>query len=144
MKTTLASACILSSLIMGCEVEVDPNAFFPQDYQTNMAQVGACRKSSTHSDPHYLFYVTKTSEAAFTAGMPLPEGTVLLKAQYRDDACEDLNRWTVMKKREAGYDAANFDWEWQNVDTEGKIAEQGKLGYCAACHKVCPESICTK
>ncbi|HMY15620.1 MAG TPA: cytochrome P460 family protein [Polyangium sp.] len=144
MKTALASTCMLGALIMGCQVEIDPNAFFPQDYETQMSLVGDCRVSSTHSDPYYKFYVTTSSKDAFVAGMPLPEGTVLLKAQYRDKTCEELNRWTVMKKREAGFDAANNDWEWQNIDPEGQIAEQGKLGYCASCHTPCPGSVCTK
>jgi hypothetical protein len=48
-----------------------------------------------------------------------------------------------MKKREAGFDVDNFDWEWQNVDGEGQIAETGKIGYCASCHKPCPNAVCS-
>jgi hypothetical protein len=143
MKTYVAPIGLLAVTIMGCEVEIDPNAFFPQDYETSFTQVGDCRKSALHSDPYYLFHVNSTGKEAFTAKLPLPEGTVLLKTQYKDDACTDLDRWTVMKKREAGYDPMNGDWEWQNVDPEGKVAEQGKLSYCKNCHAGCPDKVCT-
>ena len=144
MKKTLPFLSILLFGVAGCEVEIDPNAFFPQDYTTSMVQLGECRESTQHSNPFFLFYITATSKDAFNAGMPLPEGTVVLKAQYNDGECTDLNRWTAMKKREAGYDAANFDWEWQNVDNNGEIAEVGKIGYCASCHKPCPNGVCSK
>lgn len=129
--------------IAGCEVEVDPNAFFPQDYETSFTQLGGCRVSNIHSDPYYELHVTKSSADAFNAGMPLPEGTVLLKTQYKDKDCSDFSRWTVMKKRESGFDAANFDWEWQNVDGQGEIAETGKIEYCGNCHKACPSGVCS-
>lgn len=146
MKTTLLFSSILLFGVAGCEVEVDPNAFFPQDYTTTMTQLGGCRVSSTHSDPYYLLHITSTSKDAFNAGMPLPKDTVVLKTQYHDKDCTDFSRWTVMKKREAGFDTANFDWEWQNVDGEGQIAEQGKIGYCINCHKalMCAEEVCSK
>ena len=144
MKNTwLLSFSILAFGIAGCEVDLDPNAFFPQDYETSFTKLGGCRESARHSDPRYFLYITATSAEAFKAGMPLPEGTVLLKEQYGDNNCEDFSRWTVMKKREAGFDADNFDWEWQNVDGEGEIAETGKIGYCANCHKPCPNAVCS-
>lgn len=128
----------------GCEVQVDPNAFFPQEYKTSFSQLGGCRVSSTHSDPYYLLHITATSKDAFNAGMDLPEGTVLVKTQFNDKDCTDFSRWTVMKKREAGFDTVNHDWEWQNVDGEGQIAETGKIGYCANCHKPCTNGVCSK
>jgi Cytochrome P460 len=143
MKNIWPLFSILAFGIAGCEVEVNPNAFFPQEYDTSFTQVGGCRTSSTHSDPYYTIHITKSSADAFKAKMALPEGTVLVKTQYEDNDCSDFSRWTVMKKREAGFDPDNFDWEWQNVDGEGQIAETGKLGYCATCHKPCPDSICT-
>lgn len=146
MKTYVFCMFLAAVTVMGCnsEVEIDPNAFFPQDYETSFAQIGACRKSAVHSDPHYLLHVNTSSKDAFSAGMPLPEGTVLVKTQYQDDSCSDLSRWTVMKKREAGYDPMNADWEWQNLDGEGKVAEQGKVVYCASCHAGCAGGVCSK
>ena len=145
MKTYLAAIAIVAATVMGCgEVEIDPNAYFPQDYKTSFAQLGACRKSGTHSNPHFLLHITSSSQEAFNAGMPLPEGTVVVKSQYNDDACTDLATWTAMKKREAGFDAANNDWEWQNVNGDGEIVEQGKVGYCASCHAGCPGGVCSK
>lgn len=144
MKKFLPLVPVLLFGIAGCEVTVDPNAFFPQDYTTSMTQLGACRVSSTHSDPYYQLHITKTSTDAFNAGMDLPVDTVLVKTQFDDKDCTDFSRWTVMKKRAAGFDMANSDWEWQNVDGEGQIAETGKLSYCAACHKACANGLCSK
>jgi hypothetical protein len=138
MKHTWPLFSILAFGIAGCEVEVDPNAFFTTDYETSLTQLGECHVSNTHSNPYYKLHITSTSAEAFNAGMPLPEGTVFLKTQYNDKECSDFSRWTAMKKREAGFDADNFDWEWQNVDGEGEIAETGKIGYCATCHKKSP------
>ncbi|HRI64440.1 MAG TPA: cytochrome P460 family protein [Polyangium sp.] len=143
MKNIWPFFSILAFGIAGCEVEIDPNAFFPQEYETSMTQLGACRVSSTHSDPYFKLYITKTSADAFNAQMPLPEGTVLVKVQYDDKECSDFSRWTTMKKREAGFDPNNSDWEWQNVDGEGQIAETGKIEYCATCHKPCPNGVCS-
>jgi hypothetical protein len=143
MKKYAPLLMLLGFGVAGCEVEVDPNAFFPQDYTTSMTQLGGCRVSNTHSDPYYLVHITSTSADAWNAGMDLPVGTVMVKTQYGDNECSDFSRWTVMKKREAGYDPDNFDWEWQNVDGEGQIAETGKIGYCSTCHKPCPNAICT-
>jgi len=147
MKTCLAFVPVLLFAIAGCEVQVDPNAFFPQDYKTSMTQLGACRVSSTHSDPYYQLHITTTSKDAFNGGMDLPEGTVLVKTQYNDKDCTDFSRWTVMKKQATGFDSTSFDWEWQNVDGQGQIAEEGKLGYCKNCHNSipsCTNGVCSK
>jgi len=143
MKRTWPLLSLIAVGLVGCEVEIDPNAFFPQDYETSMTKVGGCRTSQTHSDPYYTFHVSASGVEAFNAGMDVPVGTVLLKAQYKDAECADLDRWTVMKKREVGFDPDNYDWEWQSVDGEGQVAEQGKLSYCKSCHKPCPNGICT-
>lgn len=144
MKKALPFLSILLFGIAGCEVEIDPNAFFPQDYATSLTQLGECRESATHSNPFFLLYITATSKDAFNAGMPVPEGTVIVKAQYDDGECTDLNRWTAMKKREAGFEPMFYDWEWQNVDEKGAIAETGKLSYCKSCHSPCPNGVCSK
>ncbi len=143
MKKALPFLSVLLFGIAGCEVEVDPNAFFPQDYETSFAQLGECRVSSTHSDPYYKFHISPEGKDAFNAGMPVPEGTVLVKTQYDDKDCTTFSRWTVMKKREAGFEPMFFDWEWQSVDGEGQIAEQGKISYCKSCHMPCPNGVCS-
>lgn len=56
MKRTWPLLSLLFVGIIGCEVEIDPNAFFPQDYTTSMTKLGECRPSQTHSDPYYSFY----------------------------------------------------------------------------------------
>lgn len=149
MKTILACMTLVAATLVGCSSEVnvdnlDSNAFFPQDYESSFAQLGACRKSATHSDPYYKLHITASSQDAFAAGMPVPEGTVLVKTQFQDDACTDFSRWTAMKKQTAGFDPTHGDFEWQNIDGEGQIAEQGKLGNCASCHSGCTNTICSK
>ena len=95
-------------------------------------------------EPPESDHITATSKGAFEAGTALPEGTVLAKTQYTDGDCTDLDRWTLMKKREPGFDPTAADWESQNLDGQGLIAETGKIGYCASCHTACNELVCSK
>ena len=45
-------------------------------------------------------------------------------------------RWniTVMKKREAGYDPENNDWEYVTAGPAKGVRYQGKMSLCIDCH----------
>ena len=68
------------------------------------------------------------------SGEPIPEGTVLLKAQHGDAACQNLDRWTVMRKGATGSAPDGGDWEWQVVDGGGDVKMKGQLAMCVSCH----------
>ncbi len=81
-----------------------------------------------------------TSRAAIDAvkkGQPLPSGTVITLADYRDGA---LFRYVVMEKRTgwgAGYppEKRNGDWEFQAFNADRSVNRTENLDRCFSCHK---------
>ena len=80
-------------------------------------------------------YINSVGSAA-SAPLPHPEGTMVVKESFKNDAGEKgkLTGITVMSKREAGYDPENGDWEYLNVKPNLKVSAQGRLSLCVSCH----------
>jgi len=64
----------------------------------------------------------------------LPEGSIVVKEGYSDEAGEELNAITVMERREPGYDPENGDWFWGRFRADGTPTHAGRVGFCADCH----------
>ena len=86
-------------------------------------------------------YVNEVGRPAFAGDgiVPLPEGTIIVKDTYyiaRDGSRG--RRWniTIMKKREAGYDPDNNDWEYATAGPRKFIRYQGTMSLCVDCHVV--------
>jgi len=74
---------------------------------------------------------------------PFPAGTILVKESHKADgngAKGDLANLTIMVKREAGYDAANGNWEYVMTTPAKSVRMQGKLGMCINCHAAAESS----
>jgi hypothetical protein len=111
---------------------------FPDDYASTYQEVRDCRRSPDH-DLNYIRVLASPDAVAPYQGrtLPFPVGAVVLKAEYADDACDDLDRFTVMRKEEAGYAPDSGDWSWQRVSRDFKV-EPIDDARCIGCHALCP------
>jgi hypothetical protein len=138
-KSTLIFLMIAGGFTVGGCYSYEQGTYFPENYRQTYTQVTPCRVSEEHSSPYYLMHVNKEAVDMFKkSGQPYAPGTVMVKGQFDDKECNNLQRWTVMRRHKTG-------WHWQNVKKNGKIAEQGKVAYCMDCHENCDNDlVCTK
>jgi hypothetical protein len=139
--TTSASAWSCLSLVVllaGCPGNgetADP--IFPDGW-TGWTEVRDCRKSPEHDLVYIRILADPTAAATYLdRGGPFPEGSTVLKAEYADAACEDLEGFTAMRKGPPGSAPASGDWTWQRTDPERRVLEDGALEGCIACHAHC-------
>lgn len=109
------------------------------------------RKRNPHASTYITVYVNKIGrEAMFATRAPrFPEGSVIVKEKIEKplspdgldiglpESLEGLkpSLYTLMIKREPGYNPAVGDWEFAVASgKEGRIEAGGKLESCQACH----------
>jgi len=109
------------------------------------------RKRNPHASTYITVYVNKVGrEAMFATGRPrFPEGSVIVKEKIEKPLSPDgynigpaksleglkPSLYTLMIKREPGYNPAVGDWEFAAASgKEGRIEASGKLESCQACH----------
>lgn len=141
LRSARWAACLaFSTLCAGCPgpelPEVEP--VFPADYASTYTEVRDCRRSPDHDLAYIRVLASPEALAAYTArDAAFPEGAVVLKEEFADPACADPTGWTAMRRQSAGYFAAGGDWQWQRVDPDRRVAEDGALPRCAGCHSAC-------
>jgi Cytochrome P460 len=106
------------------------------------APVSADMISPKTRNPHAASYITvyvnnAGREAMFAkTAQRFPEGSIIVKEKFgapSDDRKPLL--YTIMRKREAGYNPQVGDWEFSIVGPDGKeLKETGKLENCQGCH----------
>ena len=70
---------------------------------------------------------------ALVAGTAVPDGGIVVKEGYTDEAGTDLTGVTAMQKI-TGYDADSGDWFWAKYDTAGAASVTGASAGCYGCH----------
>jgi hypothetical protein len=96
------------------------------------------RKKNPHAATYITVYVNKVGrEAMFAKDVQrFPAGSVIVKKKvgtYFEDRKTLL--YTVMKKRESGYNPVVGDWEFLVVSGDGaRLEASGKIESCQACH----------
>jgi len=93
--------------------------------------------ANPHSHKFIGVYVNDVGrQAMMNEKLPhFPPGSVIVKEKLpaKDSSSPEL--LTVMRKREAGYDPEQGDWEYMAVTGDGKTVQaRGKLEKCQACH----------
>jgi Cytochrome P460 len=64
-----------------------------------------------------------------------PEGTIILKEKFKDEAGEKTEFFTGMRKSERGYNPESGDWEYFTLDARGDtVTARGKIESCMDCH----------
>ena len=102
------------------------------------------RKQNPHEATAITVYVNAVGRSAmFTQESPsFPQGSVIVK--QKDDRFTERKiplLYTLMRKREAGYNPTVGDWEFSVVNGDGSTVEAtGKLDNCQGCHIKKPDS----
>ena len=101
--------------------------------------VEAERKKNPHVESYITVYVNKVGrEAMFAKDVQrFPAGSIIVKEKFSTDfEGRKPLLYTIMKKREAGYNPKLGDWEFSVVGADGKQLQAiGKLENCESCHK---------
>lgn len=96
------------------------------------------RKKNPHAQSYITVYVNNAGKEAMFAKQPqaFPVGSVIVKRKIANTIeSSDPLLYTLMRKREAGYNPRLGDWEFAVVAANGKdIQGIGKLANCQSCH----------
>ena len=125
----------LYALAPGCGGE--HGAYFPENYKDSYKLIHGCAPTEEHSSPFFMAYINSEAYDAWAAFEVLPEGSTLVKVQYKNSNCTVLDVYTVMRKGPPGTAPDSMDWEWQNADEYGQVVESGQVNYCITCHSGC-------
>ena len=102
------------------------------------------RKKNPHAATYITVYVNALAKSAmFTKESPIfPQGSVIVKQKNEKYPFEGtILLYTVMRKRERGYNPTVGDWEFNVVNADGStVAASGKLENCQGCHVKKPSS----
>ena len=119
-----------------------------EPYYVTPAVAAACAPvaglaSKKTIDPHDLTYITVYvnkigRDAMFAKDVRrFPEGSIIVKQKFKTESpTRTPVLYTLMKKRERGYNPEVGDWEFSVVGPDGKqVQEIGKLENCESCHR---------
>lgn len=103
-----------------------------QDYEPE-------RKKNPHAASYITVYVNNAGREAMFAKEPqtFPQGSVIVKEKISNhfEGSKPL-LYTIMRKREPGYNPSLGDWEFAVVGPNGKDVQGiGKLENCQNCHR---------
>lgn len=129
---TLGAIALAACLSTGCGYTHDTATYFTETWETDYVELHGCRLTAHPRGGYMRVVMSPEAQAAWCAEQELPEGTVVVKEQWDDNAACPPNEWdlfTVMKKTSAG-------WDWQTVGGTGGV--QGTSGQntgCIDCHQ---------
>lgn len=90
-----------------------------------------------HKDKYVRVYVNEVGqEAMLKAKNPkFPVGTIVIKEKLPEKQSQTPEFFTIMLKREAGYDPGGGDWQYLIMDSaKAKVEKPSKLESCQSCH----------
>lgn len=97
------------------------------------------RRDNPHGASYITVYVNNVGRKAMFAkeGQRFPEGSIIVKEKIGSHPEPRTPRlYTLMRKREAGYNPTVGDWEFAVVGANGTdLLAQGKLDNCQGCHR---------
>ncbi|HEV8426572.1 MAG TPA: cytochrome P460 family protein [Pyrinomonadaceae bacterium] len=95
------------------------------------------RKTNPHVSTFITVYVNNIGLKAMFARNPqrFPEGSIIVKEKIHDYEAHKPVLYTIMRKRERGYNPEVGDWEFSVVGPNGtELQGRGKLENCQSCH----------
>lgn len=138
----VAVLCYLGGALLACSAPGEPEstrAFWPLDFETRWPEVRDCRLSPAEHDGYSIrVFADPASAGAYVDGeYPFVPGTRLVKGEYSDEACTELERVSGMLKLESGEAPDRHDWRWQRADAQGRVSRDKPEVSCAGCHRTC-------
>lgn len=136
LAVALSLVCTYS---MGCGYKHDPDAYFPEDWESSYEIVADCDETKHPRRGYMEVWIDPDGLAAFSAGETLPTGSVLVKAQWDEANCKDEpDLYTVMRAKDDG------GWDWQTIGSKGDVQDTDDA-FCSSCHATCGDSLlCTE
>lgn len=102
------------------------------------ANYEAERKANPHAETYITVYVNNVGRKAMFAKelKQFPKGSIIVKEKIAVAAADRTPLlYTLMTKREPGYNPTVGDWEFSVVSANGtELQATGKLEKCQACH----------
>lgn len=96
------------------------------------------QKRDPHASSYITVYVNNAGREAMFANQAqrFPEGSIIVKEKFNAPSVDHKPvLYTIMRKREAGYNPTVGDWEFSIVGADGKeLQATGKLENCQGCH----------
>ena len=92
-----------------------------------------------HKDKYVRVYVNDLGqEAMLNARNPkFPVGTIVIKEKLSQKQSQTPEFYTIMLKREAGYDPRGGDWQYLIMDSaKTRIEKPANIESCQSCHAV--------
>ena len=90
-----------------------------------------------HNDKYIRVYVNDVGrEAMLKAKNPtFPAGSIVIKEKLSQKQSETAEFYTIMLKREAGYDPRSGDWQFLIMDSSrARIEKPANVESCQSCH----------
>jgi hypothetical protein len=92
--------------------------------------------AAPHEGRYIKVYISPESKQTLLEGKGVyPVGTLLVKEKCADAEFRKTELFTVMLKREAGYNSAAGDWEFLVLDRDARLTANGKIDSCMECHQ---------
>ncbi len=128
----------LVGLGSGClEYIHDPNAFYPEDFESSYAVVAPCAKSLDHNDRYSVVYANPTAQDTLDDGAAsdFATGSVVVMAQFARSDCSDDYAWITAMRKDPPGSGMETDWKWQAIAATGRIhMEAYDVTSCVNCH----------
>ena len=146
----LLGLTLIACLGAGCfqDSTQQHSAFLPINYQSTFQTVRSCRLNVQHSNQYQRVLADPTFAAdPYTSGSyPLPAGSVVVAEEHGNDpSCNNLVGYYLMAKEKPGYASTAGDWHWQELDSNQRIIQDGRLTTCSSCHAQppCNDFLCS-
>jgi len=145
----LLGMILMAGLGAGCfqDSTQQHSSFLPLNYQSTFQKVRSCRLNVSHANQYQLVFANAIGADAYTSGTrPLPAGSVVVAEEHGSDpSCNNLMGYDLMAKEQPGYASAAGDWHWQELDSNQRVSQDGRLGTCSSCHAKppCSDYLCS-
>ena len=100
------------------------------------ANVRERESKNPHMSTFITVYVNNIGrKAMFEKNPQFPEGSIIVKEKIKDYQVRTPVLYTIMRKRERGYNPKLGDWEFSVVGPNGTdVQGRGRLENCQSCH----------
>jgi hypothetical protein len=114
-----------------------PAPIFPADFQSSWQEARSCRFSHDHELRSIRVFADSAAFEPYTLwSAPYPVGATIVKIEYEDDECTEVQGLSAMQKLAKGADPELGDWIWQKLDAKRKvIVAEDVPARCIDCHE---------